>query len=540
MTDKTTTSDLTDLRRQLEQQRPKITDGTLNGASAPTRSLFDRYVLQGGDVGEFQDLVKACGWEQQSPFDGLPAEARFLNVRGKAPVVEEWNRDSSKWLTAEAAMAQRASSSYVTRTSLITGGKVGRLCWLDFDGEAVDDKGEVLVSATADFEFLFHRPSSDLPPAPSNTSGKPGRRRLLFKVPPEWADCLSGLSFNNAGPTKSFDTIYEKARQSHQHAVIDGLHKDGNGYYYRWEEGCSPSDIPIPDLQTWVIQGLIIKRAENVWREQQKQERAESRGFEGGGEAGPMDLLHPGLQRKLLNDMQKFWPYRAPRDRPETEDLGRKGDYTKIRALVLSLAKGIGDFETMALWLEDGHWDRLNDWAGEQQGVNPVNGGSLMSLARSLMGSNVEGEEVKPWATAWAVAVENGWKPPKWALPPRELDVSKLAAGVVQKVEQLKKALVLIDEMDSPLDREVAMQNLSKALECREKEFKTLLQHVLSEQSGRQNRGGDFNDVVARAKPIEVAVERLLAFNALTVVGSDGGVGKTVLLYRLAEAAANG
>ena len=50
---------------------------------------------------------------------------------------------------------------------------------------------------------------------------------------------------------------------------------------------------------------------------------------------------------------------------------------------MLSLAKGIGDFETMALWLEGGHWDRLNDWTGEQEGVNPVNGGSLMSLTRS-------------------------------------------------------------------------------------------------------------------------------------------------------------
>ena len=42
------------------------------------------------------------------------------------------------------------------------------------------------------------------------------------------------------------------------------------------------------------------------------------------------------------------------------------------------------------------------------------------------------------------------------------------------------------------------------------------------------------------AKPIEVAIERLLAFNALTIVGSDGGVGKSVLLYRIAEAAVNG
>ena len=35
------------------------------------------------------------------------------------------------------------------------------------------------------------------------------------------------------------------------------------------------------------------------------------------------------------------------------------------------------------------------------------------------MRSDTQGEEVVPWAAAWAIAVENGWKPPKWALPPQ-------------------------------------------------------------------------------------------------------------------------
>ena len=94
--------------------------------------------------------------------------------------------------------------------------------------------------------------------------------------------------------------------------------------------------------------------------------------------------------------------------------------------------------------------------------------------------------------------------------------------------------------METPLEHEVAHQNLAKAFDCREKAFRALLQHAIAEEEQGQRRGGDFNDVVASAKPIEVAIERLLAFNALTVVGSDGGVGKTVLLYRMAEAATNG
>ena len=94
--------------------------------------------------------------------------------------------------------------------------------------------------------------------------------------------------------------------------------------------------------------------------------------------------------------------------------------------------------------------------------------------------------------------------------------------------------------METPLEHEVAHQNLAKAFDCREKAFRALLQHAIAEEEQGQRRGGDFNDVVASTKPIEVAIERLLAFNALTVVGSDGGVGKTVHLYRMAEAATNG
>ena len=56
--------------------------------------------------------------------------------------------------------------------------------------------------------------------------------------------------------------------------------------------------------------------------------------------------------------------------------------------------------------------------------------------------------------------------------------------------------------------------------------------------SSKRTVGGDFIQPRQRAnaKPIEVAIEMLLAFNALTIVGSDGGVGKSVLLYRIYRA----
>jgi hypothetical protein len=470
------------------------------------------------------------------PLAGLPGDARFVPVVGKNPSQTGWNTDPSVWLTAEQALKVRAlAEGRWTGIGLLTGRKVGRLCWLDFDGEEVNEDGELVRSASTDFEALFLRRPEELPASPVSVSGRVGRCRRLFRVPEEWCDYLAGFSITNGGPTGSFDVLYEKAGGKLFHAVVEGTHPDGQGWYYRWEEGCSPAEVEIPDLPAWVIAGLVRFIANKARAQQESAERVEEP--RSGGETGPMDLLSPGQQRKLLRTMQKFWPYRANREEFSAHELGAKGHYEVIRRLVLSLAKGIGDADTMELWLVGGHWDRLNQWAGGD-GVNAVSGGSLMTLAVSLLKSETEGTQVEPWGAAWKLAVENGWKAPKWALPPRELNATTLTTGVTKKLEELKKALVIIDEMDSPLERECAYQNLAKSLDCTEKELKMLLRHI--QEEGNPAVGGDWNQVVKNAKRIEVAVERLLAFNALTIVASDGGVGKSVLIYRLAEAAANG
>ena len=120
------------------------------------------------------------------PLNGLPGDAKFINVIGKAPTHQNWNTRPDLWLTAEQAVAERNIKRGFTGTGLMTGSRAGRLCWLDFDGETVLEDGTVSESATADFEFIFHRPALDLPPAPTNVSGRPGRMRMLFRVPEEW------------------------------------------------------------------------------------------------------------------------------------------------------------------------------------------------------------------------------------------------------------------------------------------------------------------------------------------------------------------
>ena len=70
------------------------------------------------------------------PLNGLPGDARFIPVVGKAPTGLEWNSDPAQWLTAEQIVRKRnLEPKQWTGSGLMTGSKVGRLVWLDFDGE---------------------------------------------------------------------------------------------------------------------------------------------------------------------------------------------------------------------------------------------------------------------------------------------------------------------------------------------------------------------------------------------------------------------
>ena len=133
---------------------------------------------------------------------------------------------------------------------------------------------------------------------------------------------------------------------------------------------------------------------------------------------------------------------------------------------------------------------------------------------------------------------EPPWPFPKDLLPPTEIEVKEVAKEVTHTLTQLKENLQYIDELEQPAAREVAYQRLQKKLGCTEREMKTLLRHL--DQENDPAVGGKWSDVVKNAKPIIPAIERLLPANCVTMVASDGGVGKSVLIYRIAEAAAYG
>ena len=207
-------------------------------------------------------------------------------------------------------MADPDNQKSYTGIGLMTGSKVGGYCWIDFDGEEVGPDGEYLKHAVGDFMHVFKRPKFDLPPAPTNISGREGRSRMLFRVPPaEGALRQIGPS---AGPTGAIEWLGRRSTEKCGHAVIEGQHPGGNGWFSGGEEGNSPEDdiADCPDLPEWMISAIITWPPEG--------------NAEIGGEAtkpswwtdkpGPIDVLTPSQTKKTAEgDVRSFSPTEAHR-----------------------------------------------------------------------------------------------------------------------------------------------------------------------------------------------------------------------------------
>ena len=465
------------------------------------------------------------------PLNGLPGDARFIPVIGKRPTDLNWNSEPAQWLTAEQIVMKRNLEPKWTGSGLMTGSKVGRLVWLDFDGEEVSETGEITKSATLDFRDLFFKEVTDLPPCPISISGRPGRFRALMKMPKGWTTYFRGFSIASGEmPTKAFEFLYEKAGGKLFHAVVEGDHPDGQGWYYRWQIGKSPAEVEIPDLPEWVIAGLVRHMAFKALR---RQEREESKPETTGSGESPMDLLTPGKQRKLLTQMSDYWPFRGGE-----VGTGYAGHWDIMRRLVLSLAKGIDDWKLFRQWLTDTDWDIKNDWDGSKGLSSPVNGGELESFAKSLMRSETDGDVVVPWAAAWKLAAENGWKPPAWALPPREIDASSIAVDSAKLIVQLEQGLMEIDLIDSPAQRLAAQQELARTIGKSGKDMAALLQAI--EEGEESCKEVSLSELLAQESTVRPCIQGLLSKACLTVVASEGGGAKTSLCYRMAAAVATG
>lgn len=466
---------------------------------------------------------------------GLPLSWRLCGTGNRGSVKDcfesRWNSDPEKRYTAM-QLLQR-NGSFVQQcigAGVLTGPASQGLLVLDFD-EPEERELDGLSEET--FQQVFGKPSSELPTTATNTSGRRGRRKVFLRVPEDWWTELGNWSFD-AGPYQdgkkhAFEALWLNGTGSAKQAVIAGDHpmsSESQPLCYHWVDGLHPAMVGVATAPAWVLGGFIRQ----VQRNLAPKAAAEEDSFEmkrAAGEPQPCDLLLPKDQRRLLLQMQRHWPYRgAPADSPFAASY-----QTAFRPLVAGLLNVLGK-DTAVAWLGGQEWDRKNDW-------DDGNLGSFEALMDSLSRSATDADSKCGWGSIVTAALAGGFVWPKWALPPKQIDVDDFTTSAAKKVNKLREALEVIDAMDSPVDRLASYQELTRIVGCKESEMSQLVQ-LMQQENDKGVQEGSLETVLSNAADIEPAIENLLALGAVTMVAADGGVGKSVLIYRIAEAVANG
>lgn len=467
---------------------------------------------------------------------GLPLSWRLCGTGNRGSVKDcfesRWNSDPDKRYTA-LQLLQR-NGTFVQQcigAGVLTGPASQGLLVLDFD-EPEEPEFDGLSEET--FQQVFGRPSSDLPVTATNSSGRRGRRKVFLMVPEDWWPELGNWSFD-AGPyaegkKHAFEALWLNGTGTAKQAVIAGDHPMSNESQplcYHWVDGLHPAMVGVATAPAWVLGGFIRQ----VQRNLAPKAAAEEESFEmkrAAGEPQPCDLLLPKDQKRLLLLMQRHWPYRgAPADSPFAASY-----QTAFRPLVAGLLNVLGK-DTALAWLGGQEWDRKNDW-------DDGNLGSFEGLMDSLSRSATDADSKCGWGSIVQAAKEGGFEFPKWALPPKQIDIDDFTTNAAKKVQKLREALEVIDAMESPVDRLATYQELTKLVGCKDSEMAQLVQVMAEEDAANGFTSGTTEELLAAATPIKPCIERLLASGAVTLIASEGGVGKSVLIYRLAEAVANG
>ena len=466
---------------------------------------------------------------------GLPKSWRLCGTGNRGSVKDcfesQWNSDPDKRYTA-LQLLQR-NGTFVQQcigAGVLTGPASQGLLVLDFD-EPEEQELDGLSEET--FQQVFGRPSSELSTTATNTSGRRGRRKVFLRVPEDWWPELGNWSFD-AGPyaegkKHAFEALWLNGTGTAKQAVIAGDHpmsSDSHPLCYHWVDGLHPAMVGVATAPAWVVGGFIRQ----VQRGLAPKAAAGEDSFDSkraAGEPQPCDLLLPKDQRRLLLLMQRHWPYRgAPADSPFAASY-----QTAFRPLVAGLLNVLGK-DTALAWLGGQEWDRKNDW-------DDGNLGSFEALMESLSRSATDADSKCGWGSIVTAALAGGFVWPKWALPPKQIDVDDFTTNAAKKVSKLREALDVIDAMDSPVDRLASYQELTRIVGCKESEMSQLVQ-LMQQENDKGVQEGSLETVLSNAADIEPAIENLLALGAVTMVAADGGVGKSVLIYRIAEAVANG
>lgn len=363
--------------------------------------------------------------DQMQLLEGTPSHWRFAltggNEDAKRCFEDAWNApgngrtlESVRQINDNPGPAERWKSRKLLGVGVITGEESGGLLVMDFDG--------VGSQAVRAFRRHFRHYPSELPETVANVSGKQGRAKLYFTVPPHcWPQLQKrSASWRNTAGNVVLEAIWQNSTGHGRHAVVTGDHPESshqNPLYYRWMPGRAPGEVPVAEAPEWLLLG-ILAQIESGSHERTREERLRS----GEDDATPWERLSAMDRRELVVSALPFCPNRKQRG---------SGTYEKVRRIMCGVLNEFGQDWAESI-LCNSEWDKGNEWDA---------GGDCAKTLASLAKSRVSEDHKARIASVFHFAREAGWQPPNWAIPPVEMKVA---------VENLKKLInqTLKDETD--------------------------------------------------------------------------------------------
>ncbi|MFZ9960298.1 MAG: bifunctional DNA primase/polymerase, partial [Candidatus Limnocylindrus sp.] len=331
---------------------------------------------------------------------GLPNEWRYVLTGGnddsKRAFEPNWNAPGHGRTLDDVIrlnVTPNAGERWINRKTIglgvITGTESHGLLVLDFDGQ-----GSQAVRA---FIGHFHKRASTLPPTVANISGKQGRCKLYYRVPPEWWPQLEGKSatWKSELGDVVLEGIWQNSTGCGRHAVICGDHPESshqNPLYYRWVEGCAPDEMEVADAPEWLLLGIKAQMEGTGEKTFQEQKRS------GEDDPTPWERLTVGERCELIESALEKCPNREGKG---------SGTYDKVRRVLCALLNELGLPLAQQL-VEYSDWDKRNDW-----GPNMSAAATMQSLAKSRSAD----DKKATIASVFFFARNAGWMPPSWAIP---------------------------------------------------------------------------------------------------------------------------
>lgn len=455
---------------------------------------------------------------QIQQLQGLPSYWRFALTGGGGDVKrcfeEGWNTPGRGHRLSQVLLINSSAFTRddLWRQSTLVG--VGVISGPESNGLLVIDCDGIGQEAADAFETHFKKSLSELPKTLANSSGKAGRCKLFFQVPPTWFDQLGKRSavWRNTEGSIVLEAIWQNTTGTGRHAVIVGDHPDSTDeapLAYHWMEGCTPQETGATEAPEWLLMGVLAQMELGAnYGKPQLDEKLRS----GEADATPWDRLTVRERRRLVEHALECCPNRVKAG----------GTYPQTRKILCGLLHEFGLKEALDI-VHNSQWDTRNVWGANNNAEKTL---------RSLDASQVPEERKAKIASLFFLARESGWQPPNWALPP---------VDTTENINDLTKLINKAAVADDPVLLAAITGRVRREFGVDPAHFKRL---VLEQALGRQTKpkAQSIEQISSQARTDNVyhdVIDGFLSRSVHVLAGSSHS-GKTTLGCFLANRVVTG